>query len=116
MNPVGWMTAASALSWLVAAAFVEPRLRLDVLVGMLGPLVAVVGSWMLAERTYRQRPEALTGVMMAAFAFKIVFFGAYVAIALRVLAPRSELFVVSFVGYFTGLYVMQALYLRRLFR
>ena len=88
MIAVAGMAAASIVSWLVAAALVDPGIRLDLLLGMLGPLFAVTGSSVLVERTYRVRPQAVTTVMIAAFAFKLVFFGAYVAAVLRLMAPR----------------------------
>ncbi len=116
MNPALWMTAAGAGSWLTAAAFVDDRTRWEMLFGMLGPLAAVVGSWVLVERTFRQQPERVTATMIASFAFKVVFFGAYVAFMLRVLSLRVVPFAASFTGYFAGLYLMEALYLRRLFR
>jgi hypothetical protein len=116
MNAVAWMVGASAAVWFVAAALLEPRARIEVLLGMLGPLLIASGSWVLAERTFRQRPQALTAVMIAAFAFKVIFFGAYVAVMLRVLVLRPVPFVLSFAGSLAGLYLMEALYLRRLFR
>ena len=115
MKAVLWMSGASVGSWLIVGAFVDPRARLAVLLGMAGPLLAVSGSWVLAERTYRQRPDAMTAMMIAAFAFKLVFFGAYVAVMLKVLGSPVP-FIASFTGYFAGLYLMEALYLRRLFR
>ena len=54
--------------------------------------------------------------MIAAFAFKLVFFGAYVAVMLRVVALRPVPFIASFTGYLVGLYVIEALYLRHLFK
>jgi hypothetical protein len=39
----------------------------------------------------------------------------YVAIALMVFSLRPVLFVASFISYFIGLYLIEALYLRRLF-
>jgi hypothetical protein len=54
-------------------------------------------------------------LMAAAFGAKLVFFGAYVAIALRLLMLRPVPFVVSFTSYFIGLYALEAFYLRRLF-
>lgn len=116
MNAVVVMAGLSAASVLVVGALVDPRARLDVLLGMVGPLLMASGSWVLIERTYRERPHALTGVMIAAFAFKLVFFGVYVALMLRVVALRPIPFVASFTGYVAGLYFMEALYLRRLFR
>jgi len=116
MNPVVAMTGASVASVLVAGALVDPRARLAVLLGMLGPLLATTSSWVLIERTYRERRQKLTDVMIAGFAFKLVFFGVYVALIIRLAAVRPLTFVASFTAYFIGLYLMEALYLRRLFR
>ena len=116
MSAVAAMAAASGLSVLVAGALVEPPARLDVLLGMLGPLLMAAGSWVLIERTYRDRPQALTGVMIGAFAFKVLFFGAYVVVMLRVVGLRPIPFVASFTGYLAGLYLMEAVYLRHLFK
>jgi hypothetical protein len=115
VTPVWWMVGVSGVSWLVAAALLDARARIEVLYGMLGPLAMVVGSWLLMERAYRRNPERLTGVMVAAFAGKLVFFGAYVAVMLRVLSLRPRTFVASFTTYFIALYLIEALYLRRLF-
>lgn len=116
MTPVVWMAAASVASWLVTVAVVEPRVRLDVFLGMLGPLAAATVSWVVAECTYRLRPDRLTAVMIGAFAVKVVFFGAYVALVVGTSAHGPFAFIMSFVGYLTGLYLMEAVYLRRLFR
>ena len=115
MTPVWWMVGLSGLSWLVAAALLETQARIEVLYGMLGPLAMVSGSWVLMERTYRRVPQRLTAVMAAAFAGKLVFFGAYVAVMLRVVSLRPRTFVASFTGYFIALYLIEALCLRRLF-
>ena len=115
MTPVWWMVGLSGLSWLVAAALLAPQARIEVLYGMLGPLAMVTGSWILMERAYRRDPERLTAVMVAAFVGKLVFFGAYVTVMLRVLSLRPRTFVASFTGYFIALYLIEALYLRRLF-
>ena len=114
MSEVGWMTGAAAASWLTATALVGGRIGIDVLFGMLGPLAAVIGSWVLMERTQRTRPDRLTAVMIAAFAGKMVFFGAYVVVMLGVLARRPIPFVASFTAFFIGLYAMEARYLGRL--
>src|SRR6516165_10760481 len=110
MKPIAWMAAASGLSWVIAALVVDQKTGIEILFGMLGPLAATTGTWVLAERIYRQRVESLTTVMATAFVAKIVFFGAYIAVTI-LLVP----FVVSFTSYFIALYLMEALYLRRLF-
>ena len=114
MTPVPWMVGLSAFSWLVAAALLDSPARVEVLYGMLGPLAMTVGSWVLMERAYRRDPGRLTTVMVAAFAGKTIFFGAYVTVVLRVLSSRPRTFVASFTSYFIALYLIEALYLRRL--
>jgi len=105
---------ASVASWL-AAMFARPDLGTEVFFGMLGPLVAVAGTWLLVERTSRVNPAAMTSVMMTAFAVKMVFFGLYVVAVVTMLELDSTPFIVSFTGYFIALYATEALQLRRLF-
>ena len=109
------MGCVSAASWFVVALVVDRRTGIEILFGMLGPLVATLSTWVLAERIYRRRAEILTTVMATAFVAKIVFFGAYVAFVILLLRFRPVPFVVSFTSYFIALYLMEALYLRRLF-
>jgi len=115
MKPVIWMVVASMTSWLAASLVFDERTSIEVMWGMLGPLLAVAASWVLMERTYRQHPESTTAVMVAGFAAKLVFFGAYVTVMLWGLSLRPVPFVLSFTSYFIVLYLIEALYLRRLF-
>jgi uncharacterized membrane protein YdfJ with MMPL/SSD domain len=113
MKPVAWMVAVAVGSGLGAIAVVGHIS--EILIGMAGPLAAAVGTWLLVERTHRREPERLTGRMAAAFGAKILFFAAYVVVALRGLALQPVPFVVSFTSYFIGLYGIEALLLWRLF-
>jgi hypothetical protein len=115
MNEIRWMAGTGVGCWLAATVIAGRASGTEVLFGMLGPLAAVTASWAMVERTHRVNPERVTAVMIAAFAGKMVFFGVYVAVMLKVLALRPIPFVASFMGYFLGLYGMEALYLRRLF-
>ena len=108
------MLVASAGSVLVLAALVNAGARLSLVMGMVGPLAAATISWVLAERTYRQHPERLTRVMVAGFAAKVVFFGTYVTVMIKGLHLEAVPFVVSFASYFIGLYLIEAVLLRRL--
>lgn len=114
MRAVTWMVGASVVAWAAAGAVV-PGARTELLLGMLGPLVVACATWVLAERTYARDPRALTGLMIAAFAFKLVFFGGYVAVMLRVLRVRPVPFAVGFSSYFIALHFVEALLLQRLF-
>jgi hypothetical protein len=71
---------------------------------------------MLTERTYRRHPERVTSLLIVAFAGKMVFFGAYVVLMLRIAAVHPVPFVVSFASYFIALHAAEAFCLQRLFR
>ena len=109
------MAAASLGTWAGVAAVVDRRTGIEVFFGMLGPFAAASATWFLTAWIYRLRPAELTGLMVAAFLLKMVFFGGYVAIMLRIAGFRPVPFVVSFTGYFIGTYLIEALYLKRLF-
>jgi hypothetical protein len=115
MKMVFWMAGVSALSGLAAVWWFGTRVGPEVLLGMLAPLVVAIGTWVLIEQTYRRTPERVTGLMVAGFAGKMVFFGVYVAAMLKGLRLQPVPFVVSFTGYFIVLHVMEAFALRRLF-
>ncbi len=115
MRAVGWMTAAAVGSAVVAVAIAGWQTAAEVLLGMLAPLAAATVSWVLTERTYTRAPQQLTALMIGAFGAKMLFFGAYVAVMLKVVGLRPTPFVVSFTSYFIALYLTEALLMRRLF-
>lgn len=115
MKTVAWMAGASVGSWIIAAMIVDERTSLDVLFGMLGPLAVASISWLLIERAHQRSPASVTNVMAASFFAKMLFFAAYVVIMLRVVAVQPIPFVVSFTGYFIVLFLMDWVFLRRLF-
>jgi hypothetical protein len=114
MRLVVWMVAASVVSCLIAAALLDGRVRAELLWGMAGPLASAAVSWVVAERTWRMNPQALTSVMVSAFAAKLLFFGIYVAVLIRVAGLKPAPFIASFATYFIGLLFVEALHLRRL--
>ena len=114
MRPVEWMVGTSVASWLAAIALFG--MGFELFLGMIAPLVVAVGTWIAVERAYKANPSGVTAVMMAGFAGKMVFFGSYIVIVLRGLSIRPIPFVVSFTAYFIGLYLVEALYLKRLFQ
>jgi len=113
MKPVEWMVGASVGSLLVAIALFG--MGLELFLGMFAPLVIAVGTWVAVERAHRTNPSSVTAVMMGGFVGKMVLFGAYVVVVIRGLHVRPVPFVISFTAYFIGLYLVEALYLRRLF-
>jgi hypothetical protein len=115
MRPLLALVIVSLASWLAASFVVDGQTSIEILFGMLGPLLAVAVTWVLAARVSQRRPQAMMSLMVAGFAIKLVFFGAYLTVMLRVLSLRPVPFVVSFTGYFIVLYLIEALYLKRLF-
>jgi hypothetical protein len=115
MKAVAWMSAVSLASAALAIAIVGRHVGAEVLLGMVAPLGAAGGSWVLTERTFRSRPEQLTGLMIGAFGAKMLFFGVYVAVMVSLVGLRPVPFVVSFTSYFIALYSAEALLMRRLF-
>ena len=115
MTSATWMIGGSVVSWLIVSLVTGPVMGREVLAGMVGPLLVAVATWEMADRTFRHAPELLTARMITAFAAKMVFFGAYVAVMLLALPLRPIPFVVSFTAYFIALHLAEALCLRRLF-
>ena len=114
MTQVAWMVGASVAAWLAVTAIDGDRLNPEALFGMLGPLAGASVSWLAMLRAHRSAPERLTAVMMVGFAVKLMFFGVYVAVMIRVVGLRPVPFVTAFTSYFIALYAMQALFLKRL--
>jgi hypothetical protein len=115
MKPLAAMFAATIGTWGVATLIAPTSINPAALAGVAGPLVAAVASWIVLSRTFRANPERLTGVMVTGFAIKAVFFAVYLVVMVRGLGLGSTVFVVSFVGSFMVLHVIEALSLRRLF-
>jgi hypothetical protein len=115
MKPVLWMTIGSIVSGLAIGALTGMRTVGEIWLGMLAPLAVVSVSWILTERVYRQHPERLTGMMIGAFAGKLVFFGVYVGLVIGMLRVQPVPFVVSLTSYFIVLHLIEALWLKRLF-
>jgi len=115
MKAATWIAAVAVGSAAAVVAIAGRSTAAEVMLGMLAPMAAVTVSWVLTERIYRRDPARLTGVMIAAFAAKMVFFGAYVALMIDVIRLRPTPFAVSFTIYFIGLYATEALLMRRLF-
>ncbi|MCM3880078.1 MAG: hypothetical protein ND807_08225 [Vicinamibacterales bacterium] len=115
MKTVQYIAAGSIASAALANMAWGARAAKEVWLGMLAPLVVVIVTWTLIERVYRQHPERLTSLMMKAFAGKLVFFGAYVGMAIGVMHVQPIPFIVSFTAYFIALHLVEALCMKRMF-
>jgi len=116
IGPVAGMVAATLVAWLAVVAVFGLEVGRDVALGMAGPLVAVVVTWVLVERAHRRSASDVTRVMVQGFAGKMVFFGVYVVVVWKQVAPDPIPFIASFTGSFLTLYLVEAILLDRLFR
>jgi hypothetical protein len=113
-RPVAWMIGASVASGLGLVAATGSSLMPELLLGMAGPLTSAVLTWQVLERTQSLTPERLTNVMITAFGIKVLLFAVYVVVALVALGLRPKPFMLSFTGYYVGLHVVEAIFLRGL--
>jgi hypothetical protein len=103
------------LSGLIADGLTGRQYSRDLWLGMLAPLAVVAISWWLTVRVHRTNPRKVTALMIGAFAGKLIFFGAYVALALVAFGVQPVPFALSLTGYFIVLHGIEALLLKRLF-
>ena len=113
-KPVPWMIGGSVATCLVALVVTRFSMVPELVLGMAGPLSSAVVTWQVLERTHSSSPERLTGVMITAFGVKVLLFALYVVAALWGLGLRPKPFMLSFTGYYVGLHVVEAMFLRRL--
>lgn len=113
-RPIAVMAGSSVGSWVAISVAGGGSWNPEFALGMAGPLVSAVLTWLFVERTHRRTPERVTGVLIAGFAIKMLFFAVYI-VAVRALDLRLKPFVVSFAVYFIALHAIEAGYLRRLF-
>jgi hypothetical protein len=106
--------AGALVSLAAVLPFVGLEAGRDVALGLLGPLVAVTGSWVLIERAHRKGAGHVMPVILRTFVWKVVFFGAYVVAMITRVHVDPIPFVISFTVYFVTLYFVQAVLLQRL--
>jgi hypothetical protein len=114
MTPLLSMGAAALGSWLLLTVLAPEPVNPELLLAMAGPLVSAAASWMVTERTQRSAPARVIGVFVATMFAKMMLFAAYVVIMVRLVGLRPVPFVVGFTGFFLGLLVIEALFLKRL--
>ena len=102
-------------SWALVS-FMFPQAAVEILLGMLGPLLLAIGTLILVERTYRKAPRKLTSLMTQAFFGKMLFYGVYGGVIVGFYSFQALPFTVSFTVYFIGLHLTEALYFQALFR
>ena len=116
MRLVWWMVAGSLLSSFAMTALLGAEAGLSILLGVIGPLIAVPWTSIAVERMHKRHPEAVTSLLIKAFTAKMAFFAGYMFIVFRLGLVRPIPFMMSFTGYFLALHITAAFALRRLSR
>jgi hypothetical protein len=114
MKLVWWMIVGSVFSATVLAALLGSKIGIGIWLGMLGPLVAAIASWIAMERQYKRRREGLTNLMIKAFAVKMIFFALYIVVLLGFRLVQPVPFAIGFLCYFLSLHIVEAIGLHRL--
>jgi hypothetical protein len=114
MKIVWWMISGSIVFSLLLIVILGPGVGLEISFGMLGPFASAIISWIVMQRQYLKRPEALTGIMIKSFALKMLFFAIYITVLLKIGLVRPNPFVISFIGCFILLHGVEAAGLHRL--
>ncbi len=114
MKLVWWMLSGSILSALCLTAIAGIDVRLEIWLGMLGPLLCALVSWIAMQRRYTRRPEGMTALLVKAFISKMVFFAAYIIVLLSNEWVQPIPFAILFTFYYLSLHVVEAVALHRL--
>jgi hypothetical protein len=112
--PLTLMIGGSLMSWAGLTLAGGSEFNPELAIGMAAPLTSASATWLAVERTHASSPAKVTGILVAGFIAKMVFFAVLVGLV-GALGLRPRPFVVSFAVYFIALHVVEAFYLRRLF-
>jgi hypothetical protein len=114
MKLIGWMLSGTIISGLILTVLLDTSIRLAMWLGLLGPLMAAIVSWIAMARQHTRDPQGLTKLMIKAFAAKMIFFAGYITVLLGAGWVRPLSFVISFLGYYISLHALEAIGLRHL--
>ena len=109
-----WMPAGSILSALILTFVLRADIRIELWLGMLGPLAMAVVSWIAMEWQYARRPQDMTRLLIKAFVVKAAFFAIYIVILLGLKVVQPFSFIISFACYYFCLHMVEAIGLYRL--
>ena len=110
-----WCMLAGSILAAIALAFVAGmQIRLEIWLGMAGPLIAAVFSWIAMVRQHARNDRGMTRLLIQAFAVKLVFFAVYISVILRSRCVRPMPFVLCFAGFYLALHIVEAFGLRRM--
>ena len=103
------------ISGLVGGA-VFPQYSKEIFTGMTAPLLVTLFSIIWIKKVFKADPGKLTATMTKSFFIKMVLFALYFFIILSFYTFESNPFVISFTGFFILFYIIEAIFLQKLFQ
>ncbi len=88
----------------------------EIFLGMIAPLLVTVFSIMWINKVFKTSPEKTTATMAKSFFIKMILFALYFIIILNFYTFEPNPFVISFTGFFILFYIIEALFLQKLFQ
>ena len=88
----------------------------EIFLGMISPLLVTIVSIIWIKKVFKNNPEKLTAVMTKSFLIKMVLFALYFILILSFYTFKPIPFVISFTGFFIVFYVIEAIFLQKLFQ
>ena len=102
-------------TWVITAMILE-RYATEIFLGMCAPLFVGIVTVVRVESIFQNSPEKLTAFMTKAFGGKMVLYGLYLGAIIAFSAFNERPFLVSFVVYFVVLHMLEALFIRSVFK
>ena len=93
-----------------------PEYFIEIFLGMIAPLFVSVFSIIWINKVFKADPEKTTATMTKAFFIKMVLFALYFIIILSFYTFEPNPFVISFTGFFILFYIIEAIFLQKLFQ
>ena len=103
-------------SWILGAKLFFQKYFVEIFLGMFPPLMLGIFSIYRIKSIFLNHPEKLTSYMIKAFVFKMIFYGIYIIWVIVFSAFNPLQFFVSFMIYFGTLHILEALFVRSVFK
>jgi len=100
----------------IVSGILYPQYINEIFLGMVAPLLVTILSISFIKRTYFILPEKVTETITKSFLVKMILFGLYFVIILSFYAFEPIPFVSSFTGFFILFYIIEAVFLQKLFQ
>ncbi len=100
----------------IVGGTVFPQYFTEIFIGMIAPLLVTIVSITWINKVFKADPEKLTATMTKSFLIKMILFALYFIIIFSFYAFEPIPFVVSFTGFFILFYIIEAIFLQKLFQ